>query len=195
MASWLKIAWRVIYREKLYALINIFGLGLAIACSLVLAIYLQSELTYDQHNVLHEQIFRIDNEFVLGGSEDRFAVTSAVLGEMLVEDYPEILDFVRFRPAAQGDANTLLIRHEDDSYYWENVYFADDNVFEIFTHEIVYGDPATALVEPGTIAVSETFARRYFGDANPIGETVSTESGNPNTITLVFADLPENSHM
>ena len=195
MGTYLKIAWRNVYREKLYALINIVGLGLAIACAIVLTLYLESELTYDRHNVLHERIFRIDNEFAIGGGEDRFAVTSAVLGEMLVDAYPEVLDFVRFRPAAQGDANTLLIRHEEDVYYWENVYFADDNVFEIFTHEIVYGDPATALVEPGTVAVSESFAERYFGDANPIGETITTDAGTPNTITLVFRDLPDNTHM
>jgi putative ABC transport system permease protein len=161
----------------------------------VLALYLESELTYDRHNVLHERIFRVDNEITIGGSADRFAVSSAVLGEMLADSYPEVQDFVRFRPAAQGESTTLLIRHENDVYYWENVYFADDNVFDVFTHEILYGDPATALVEPGTVAVSETFARRYFGDANPIGETITTDAGTPNTITLVYADLPDNTHM
>jgi len=195
MGTYLKIAWRSVYREKLYALINIAGLGLAIACCIVLALYLESELTYDRHNELHERIFRIDNEFSIGGGEDRFAVTSAVLGQMLAETYPEVQDYVRFRPAAQGDASTILLRHEEDAYYWENVYFADDNVFEIFTHEIVYGDPATALADPRSVAVSESFARRYFGDANPIGETIMTDSGNPNTITLVFRDLPDNTHM
>jgi putative ABC transport system permease protein len=195
MGTYLKIAWRSIHRERLYALINIVGLGLAIACCLVLALYLESELTYDRHNVLHERIFRVDNEITIGGSADRFAVSSAVLGEMLADSYPEVQDFVRFRPAAQGESTTLLIRHENDVYYWENVYFADDNVFDVFTHEILYGDPATALVEPGTVAVSETFARRYFGDANPIGETITTDAGTPNTITLVYADLPDNTHM
>ncbi|MGW8368726.1 MAG: ABC transporter permease, partial [Gammaproteobacteria bacterium] len=195
MGAYLKIAWRTIYREKLYALINIAGLGLAMACCLVLALYLRSELTYDQHNIRHKEIFRVENEFVIGGGEDRFAVTSAVLGEMLTQAYPEVLDYVRFRPAAQGDANTLLIRHDDDAYYWDDVYFSDDNVFEVFTHEIIYGDPETALVEPRSVAVSENFARRYFGDANPVGETIMTDSGMPTTITLVFADLPDNTHM
>jgi putative ABC transport system permease protein len=195
MGSYLKIAWRSVHREKLYALINIGGLGLAIGCCIVLALYLKSELSYDQHNELYRQIYRVENEFVIGGGADRFAVTSAVLGQMLEESYPEVLDYVRFRPAAQGDANTLLIRHGDDAYYWQDAYFADDNVFDIFTHEIIYGDPATALVEPGTVAVSETFARRYFGDDNPIGQTITTDSGQPNTITLVFRDLPQNTHM
>lgn len=195
MGTYLKIAWRSLYREKLYAAINIAGLGLAIACSIVLALYLESELTYDRHNEKHEQIFRIDNEFVIGDGTDRFAITSVVLGEMLKESYPEIIDYVRFRPTAQGEGTTQLIRHEDQAYYWEDVYFADDNVFEIFTHEILYGDPETALVDPTSVAVSETFARRYFGDENPIGKTVTTDAGRPLSISLVFADLPDNTHM
>jgi putative ABC transport system permease protein len=195
MGTYFKIAWRSLYREKLYAAINIAGLGLAIACCIVLALYLKSELSYDRHNVLHERIFRIDNEFSIGGGTDRFALTSAVLGEMLKESYPEIVDFVRFRPTAQGEGTTQLIRHEDQAYYWEEIYFADDNVFEVFTHEILYGDPATALVDPTSVAVSETFARRYFGDENPIGKTVATDTGQPLSISLVFADLPDNTHM
>ena len=195
MGGYLKIAWRSLHREKLYAAINIVGLGLAIACSIVLALYLESELTYDRHNVLHERIFRIDNEFTIGGSPERFAVTSVVLGEMLKESYPEIVDYVRFRPTALGEGTTLLIRHEEQAYYWEDVYFTDDNVFEIFNHEILYGDPATALVDPASAAVSETFARRYFGDENAIGKTVTTDAGRPLTISLVFADLPDNTHM
>ena len=196
MGTYLKIAWRSLYREKLYAAINISGLGLAIACSIVLALYLESELTYDRHNVLHEQIYRVDNNFGIGGAAaDPFAITSVVLGEMLKESYPEIIDYVRFRPTALGEGTTQLIRTDDQAYYWEDVYFADDNVFEIFTHEILYGDPATALVDPTSVAVSETFARRYFGDENPIGRTVTTDAGRPLSISLVFADLPDNTHM
>jgi putative ABC transport system permease protein len=116
-----------------------------------------------------------------------------VLGEMLTEQYPEIEAYTRFRPSQEE--NGLMIRHGEDKYYWNDVYFADDNVFEIFTHEILYGDPDTALVDPASVAVSESLARRYFGEANPIGETVTTESGVPIAITLVFADLPENSHL
>jgi putative ABC transport system permease protein len=195
MGAYLKIAWRSLHREKLYAAINISGLGLAIACCIVLALYLKSELTYDRHNVLHERIFRVENEFAIGGGADLFAVSSAVLGEMLKESYPEVVDYVRFRATAQGEGTTQLIRHEDQAYYWEDVYFADDNVFEVFTHEILYGDPATALVDPASVAVSETFARRYFGDENPIGKTVTTDAGRPLSIALVFADLPDNTHM
>jgi putative ABC transport system permease protein len=188
----LKIALRTLYREKLYAAINISGLALAIACCVVLALYLRGELTYDRHNVLHEQIYRVANEFNIGGNEDTFAVTSPVLGQMLAEAYSEILDYTRFRPASP---NRLLISHEDTAYYWDRIYFADDNVFDIFTHDVIYGDPDTALVEGASVAVSESFARRYFGDENPIGKSITTDAGVPINVTLVFGDQPENTHL
>lgn len=192
MKAYLKIALRNLYREKRYALINIAGLALAIACCIVLALYLRSELSYDRHNENHEKIYRIANKFNIGGSEDRFAVTSPVLGQMLTDAYPEVEDYTRFRPAS---GNRLLLHHEDQAYYWDRVYFADDNVFDVFTHDIIYGDPETALVDPASVAVSESFARRYWGDANPIGETIATDAGVPLTVRLVFADQPPNTHL
>jgi putative ABC transport system permease protein len=193
MAYYFRILLRGLVREKLYTFLNIAGLALAIACCIVLGLYLRSELTYDRYNERHEQIFRLVMDINIGGNTERVAVTSPVVGEMLAAQYPEITAYTRFRDATgQGE---LLITHGADAYYWDNVYFADDNVFEIFTHHVIYGDPATALVDPASVAVSESFARRYFGDANPIGETVATDSGVPIKITLVFADQPENTHL
>jgi putative ABC transport system permease protein len=193
MAYYIRILIRGLAREKLYAFLNVAGLALAIACCIVLGLYLRSELTYDQHNERHDRIFRVVNEFDIGGNTERVAVTSPLLGEMLTEQYPEIQAYVRLRRTSNESG--LVIRHGADAYYWDRIYFADDNVFEVFTHDIIYGDPATALVEPSSVAVSESFARRYFGDANPIGETIATDNGVPISITLVFADLPENSHL
>lgn len=196
MNTYLKIALRNLYREKRYTLINTAGLALAIACCLVLGLHLRNEFSYDRHNLLHDRIYRIVNEFNFGGNEDRFAITSPVLGAMLVDAYAEVEDYTRLRPAGPASSgNRLLMHHADQAYYWDRIYFADDNIFEFFTHDVIYGDPATALVDPASIAVSESFARRYFGDANPIGETVATDAGVPITIRLVYADQPPNTHL
>jgi putative ABC transport system permease protein len=166
MRNYLVVLLRNLQREKLYAAINIAGLSLGIACCLILGLFLRSELTYDRHHVKHDRIYRIVNEFTTGGTTDRFAVTSRVLGPMLAADYPEVKAHVRFQKNGNNDGGTA-IRHGDDVYYWENTYFVDDNVFDVFTHDIIYGDPKTALKEGGALAVSQTFARKYFGDANP----------------------------
>ncbi len=186
----LKVTLRTLYRDKLYAAINLAGLSLAIACCLILGLYLRSELTYDRHHVNHERIYRLVNEFYIGERIDRFAHTSAVIGEMLQEQYPVIQDYVRFRNLGQ-----FVIRVEDQSYVWQDTYLADDNVFDVFTHEIIAGDPKTALVEPSTAAVSRTFAERYFGDRNPVGEIFTIDNGAVWKITAVFEDLPENTHL
>ncbi len=195
MQRYLAVLWRNLRREKLYAAINIAGLSLGIACSLVLGQFLRKELSYDQHYPQYRNIYRIENEFTSGGSSQRWADTSQMLGPMLQEQYPEVKAFVRF----QHNGNTLgkgtPIRRGDDVYYWGDTYWVDANVFDVFPPEVIYGDPKTALKQTNTIAVSQKFARTYFGDANPIGEIVTTEAGTRQKITLVFADQPANTHL
>jgi putative ABC transport system permease protein len=190
--SEIKAALRTFYREKSYAIINLAGLSLAIACCLILGLYLRSELTYDQHHKRHKQIFRVVGEYITSGNTARYAVTSISLGPMLKENYPEVKDYVRLNILGR-----VLIRSEEKALYWDDVYSADENVFDVFTHRILYGDPKNALKDPSSVAVSETFARRYFGDANPIGKTIHAETAPeiPRKITLVFRDLPANTHL
>ncbi|MBN1626172.1 MAG: ABC transporter permease [Deltaproteobacteria bacterium] len=189
--NFLKVTIRNLYREKMYAVINISGLSIAIACCLILGLWLRSELTYDRHNIKYKQIFRVVNEITTNDISDTYAPTSRSLGPMLAEDYPEIKGFVRFWPGGDG----VLFRHGDKAFYWDGVFLSDNSVFDVFTHNIIYGDPKTALDDPSSIAVCESFAEKYFGDVNPVGETISDKFGETHKITLVFADLHENSHL
>ena len=163
----LRIALRNLRREKLYAVLNIAGFALGIASCLILGIYLWDELTYDRHHVNHERIYRVAQRIVFpDGNEWHYAQTSAALGPLLVEEYPSVVEqYVRFyRPA--GNPRTLL-RVDDQVDYWGDTYATDANVFDVFTHEIVYGDPRTALTQPATVAISRRVAQRYFGRTNP----------------------------
>ena len=192
----IKAAFRTFYREKSYAMINLAGLSLAIACCLLLYLYLDSELTYDQHNLRYKQIFRVVNNFNTNGDSSDFALTSGALGPMLKANYPKVIDYVRFRyPRGQGEK--ILIRVDKEAFYWENVFHVDANVFDIFTLDIINGDPKTALKDPQSAAVSETFAKKYFGDENPIGKTIHVDIAPeiPRKITLVFRDLPDNTFL
>ncbi len=191
LISFIKITLRKLYREKLYTIINIAGLSIAIACCLILGLWLRSELTYDLHHKKHKQLYRVESDYIFNGNSTRTAVTSQYLGPMLTEEYPEVKGFVRFK---KFPGFKLLMRYEDKAFFWDTVFVASNNVFDVFTHKIIYGDPKTALVDPSSMAVSETFAKMYFGDANPIGKTITT-NGKARKITLVFTDLPENSHL
>lgn len=190
LSNYIKLPIRRLYREKLYVLINLVGMSFAIACSLILSLYLRSELTYDQHHENHKRIYRIAVEFTNAAKTSVFAVTPTELAPMLASEFNEIESYVRFM-----ESSSKIIRYQNDTAEWDQVYYADENVFEVFTHQIIYGDPYTALKDGSSIAVSETFAKRYFGDTNPIGEIIHTQQGDPLTITLVFEDLPDNTHL
>ncbi len=193
MRNYFVVALRNLSRERLYAAINIAGLSLGIACCLILGLFLRSELTYDRYNLQHDHIFRIVNEFTTNGTTDTFAVTSRSLGPMMAEVYPQIRSYVRFEAA--GNQDGIAIHHGNDAYFWKNAYFVDPSVFDIFTFNAIYGDLKNALKDGSSVAVSQTFARRYFGNANPIGESITTDDGIPLKINLVYADQPANTHL
>jgi putative ABC transport system permease protein len=195
MKGYLKVALRQFSREKLYTLLNVSGLAIGLACCLLLGLYLWGELTYDRHHVNHERIFRIATSMKFGdGRSSEMAITSGIYGPMLVAENPDYFkSYVRFRDVSR--TTPLLLRHEDQKAYWESVYLADDNVFDVFTHDIVYGDPRTALKEPDSMAISLRMSRHYFGDENPVGKTLTRADGESMAIRLVFRELPENSHL
>jgi putative ABC transport system permease protein len=181
---------RTLYREKRYAAINIAGLSLAIACVAVLALYLRSELTYDRHYEGYENIYRLENEFTIAGKIDTFAVTAQMAGPLLALEITDIEEMVRLR-----NNNEMMLRHDNVGFFWKRNFFVSPNLFKVFKQRIVFGDPETALDDPSSIAVSETFARAYFGNANPVGEVLTSDSGTEYRISLVFADPPENTHL
>ncbi len=187
---------RSLLRHKLYTLINVAGLSLAIAAALVLALYLRSELTYDRHFANYDRIYRVEAAFESGGRSLRAALTPGVLAPMLADELADVQAYVRFTPPGSWATSTdRVIRHGADAFTWSDVYVVDPNVFRVFSHKILYGDPETALVDPSSAAVSRTFARKYFGDANPLGQVITLEDGTPHKITLEFDDLPPNTHL
>ena len=192
MRNYFVVLLRTLQRERLYAAINIAGLSLGIACCLILGLFLLSELTYDRYNVKRDQIYRVVNEFTVNGATNKFAVTSRALGPMMKADNPQILEFVRFQDNANGSG--VAVHHGNDTFFWENSFFVDPNVFKVFTHKFIYGDE-NALKDEGSVAVSETFAKKYFGNANPIGQYITTDTGIQNKITAEFADQPTNTHL
>ena len=189
LKNYLLVALRNLYREKTYAIINIVGLSLAIACTLVLIQYVRSELTYDQHHFNHDRIYRIANDYINHGKARSWATSSAALGPLFFQEYPEAGEFVRFQALGKS-----LISSKEADIFWEDVFIVDDNIFNVFTHKAIYGALDNALVDPSNMVVSRSFAERYFGERNPIGESLYTDIGSYK-IAAVYEDLPDNTHM
>lgn len=184
------VAVRKLMKERIYVLVNILSLALGIGSFLILALYLKSELAFDQHFENHEQIYRVSTHFTQNnGTNADFAVSQEGFGPLFTKDYPQIGTYVRFRNSTQN-----VLSYEGKQFRWDDIYLVDENVFDVFSHEILAGDVDTALDDINSIAISESFARSYFGDEDPIGKNLQSDSFSYR-VTLVFADLPESTHL
>lgn len=187
---YLLVALRKLAKEKLYVTINLLSLAIGIGSFLILALYVRSELAYDQHFSNHENIYRLSSQLQrANGDVADYAKSGDGMGPFLVGDYPQLDSYVRFRDTFEN-----VFTYQETRIAWEDIYTVDDNVFDVFEHEILSGDPATALIDMNSIAVSESLARTYFGDEDPMGKILQSDNSNFR-VTLVFADLPENTHL
>jgi putative ABC transport system permease protein len=183
-------AWRNITRDKFYTILNIAGLAIGLTAAIFIFLYIIDELTYDKSHVNYKRIYRLESHFVVNGKDDLFAVTQIPLGPTLKDEYPEIEEYVRLAPTG-----TLFLKYGEREFQEDSIYFADSTIFRVFTHPMIKGDPAAALNRPYTLVLTESLARKYFGDDNPIGQTIKSVEGNLYEVTGVIKDLPGNLHL
>jgi putative ABC transport system permease protein len=189
LKNYLKIALRHIRRHKVYSFINITGLAVGMACCLLISLFVRDELAFDRYHEKADRIYRLVDGFDVEGDEGGFyALSSAPFAPALKREFSQVEDAVRFFPRRGG----LVIYGEKKSYE-NNLFFADSSVFGIFTHPLVKGDPATALIEPNTLVVSERIASKYFGREDPLHKTLRINDRDY-LVTGVMADWPRRSH-
>lgn len=193
LTDFLSAVWRSTSRDRAYAAINLIGLAVGFGCCLMLGQFLRAELTFDRHFEQHARIYRVVADVTANGASRQTAWVPRAGAPMLARDYPQIESYVRFTDASLQDG--LRLRHGDKTLSWRRTYFASETVFQVFSHDVLAGDSKTALKEPSSVAISETLAKAYFGDANPIGQLLRTDAGESWKVTLVFADLPSNTHL
>jgi len=186
----LTAAFRSIKRNPGFSLINISGLSLGLTLVIILLTWLQFEFSFDKFHDNADRIYRVVTEFQHGTSSDNFCGTPAPLGEVLKKNIPEIADYVRF-----GSLGRIIVKFEKEQF-WEEIDLADPSIFRIFSFKLLSGDPETALKEPGSIIISETKARKYFGNRNPLGHILLLDNEKaPYRITGVMKDIPANSQL
>lgn len=186
--NYLKVALRNIKRHKGYSFINIAGLSIGMACCVVLFLYIQNELSYDGFHEKADQIYRVISQSEKDGQVDRFAKTPAPLAPALLKDFPE------FEKAIRVGKNVFEIIYLNKRFY-ENVFFADPEIFDVFTFPLIKGNPKTVLSEPHSLVISEKIGRKYFGDKDPVGKILNFNNSSDYKITGVFKNIPQNSHL
>jgi putative ABC transport system permease protein len=189
--SFLTVAWRNIWMKKGYSLINISGLAIGIASSIMILLFVKDEISYDRHHEHSAHIYRICMKASMQGNSFHAPITPAPMSATILADFPEVRSAVRFF----GSGTSPIIRNGDRSYIEKGFMWADSSVFEIFTYPMVKGDPGKALNRPNTMVLTESAARKYFGDEDPMGKIL--EMGNNRThyeVTGIVEDPVKNSH-
>ncbi len=188
LKNYLKIGLRKLNRNKSHSLLNIVGLAIGMAGFILIFLFVQEELSYDTFHEKGERIYRIAGEYDQGGdTRNRSAMTTYLMKRWLDTSFPDIKNTVRL------GFGSGLIKYGDKAFHEEYLVFADPGFFDMFTFELVRGEPATVIAEPNTMVITESIAEKYFGDQDPLEEVLEMD-GVPVKITGVMKDIPENSH-
>ena len=183
------LAVRVLLKNKFYSLLNILGLAVGLAVTMIIFLYVQSDLSYDKMHSKHERIFRVTSTYIVSGKADNYSVSSQFLPRALQQEYTEIENYVRMRPAGK-----VLFKYGDRNFYENGIFYADSSTFSVFDYELITGDPKTVLDDPNTIILTESLAKKHFGNEDPIGEILETATGRFQ-VNAIMKDLPENVHV
>lgn len=186
----IKVAFRVIRKDLFYSLFNIAGLTIGITSSIFLLLYVSNELSYDKYHENSENIYRVASHISEPDDAFDWAVAQIPFAPQVKEDYPEVLEYVRYI-----DAGRTLFKKDESFFYEEDVYFVDSTVLDVFSWKLISGDPEAALNEPRSIILTRSFSERYFGSDDPVGKSIETTGGEFYKVTGLMEDVPVNSHL
>lgn len=190
--NYFKISVRNILTHKVYSAINIFGLSIGLGAFFLISLFTGFEKSYDQYFSQSEYLYRLTTDLVIEGEiKTRDAMSFSPSGKALKEDLPEVLDYTTTYKFTE-----ITFRKGDGVKLEKKIIAADSNFFKLFDYQMVAGNPLTALEKPNSLILTETKARSYFGDANPIGQSLQLLSGFDRSfeVTGVIRDVPENTH-
>jgi putative ABC transport system permease protein len=190
--NYIIIAWRSLRKHFTYSAINILGLSLGFATFILLATWMRHELSYDQFHAKSKQIYRSSLEYSFGGQTAKTSVSPTALLPTLQKNFPEVEDGVRIYN--QSAWNPFVLRKDDKLFQESKFYFADSSFFNVFSFQLLEGNPETALVLPNSLVITKSMAKKYFGDVDPMGQVLQVNNRTDYTVTGLMDDVPRNSH-
>ena len=195
--NYLKVTFRNVIRHKSFSIINILGLSVGIAAFLIIYIYLEYEFGFDKHFSNSEKIYRVVSDLNWdSGDEMNTVLAPAPVGDDLAEDYADIIAATCL---ANGSRSLFEILSKDtlnlNERYYEDEYLAtDSNFFQVFKHEFIAGNPDYALLENNSIVLTESMAKKYYGNENAMGRLIRSDNEDTYKVTGIIEDIPKNSH-
>jgi putative ABC transport system permease protein len=186
--NYLKAAFRNLWRRKGFSAINIFGLAVGMTACLLISLYIRFELSYDSFNKKADRVYRLITDVKTPTETIHAAITSAPMAPNIKRDFPEVEAIARILPA------NYFIQKADEKFEEKSMYYADSSIFSVFSLPLIEGNPTNALAAPYSLVLSETVAHKYFGSANPMGQSLLLDGKYSAMITGIMKDMPENSH-
>lgn len=190
LRNYFKIAFRNLWRHRIFSFINVMGLTVGMTACLLIFLYVRFELSYDRFHSKADRIYRIVADIKTPTETIPASGPAWAVPGHLKFDFSEIEAFSRVMP------DNLLLRKGDIKFNEPKSLWADSMFFQIFSFKLLKGDPRTALKEPYSVVLTESTAKKYFGKADPLGQTILiTSESSPATVTGVMQDMPENTQV
>lgn len=189
LKNYFKIAFRNLIKHKSFSFINITGVAIGLACFLLLTLYVKDELSFDRHHANAERIYRLSRTFLSkDGTESlRLGHAAPPFGSLIRQDFPEVEQVVRL---LETDG---MVRYGEHVFNEDNIYAAEDNIFKVFTIDVLQGNAKNALSNPFSIMFSRPMAEKYFGKENPVGKIIRVDNEFDYTVTGIYEPFPAQS--
>ncbi len=191
ITNYYKIAYRNFFKNKGYSFINIFGLSIGMACTLLILLWVQYQLSYDRFYPDADRLYRVtDSEKYASGEETLFSMNPPSLAPYLVSEYSDIINSARLR-----NVKNLVIQYGNKRFDENNIMFVDPSFLKMFSLSFVSGNSSNALSGVSSIVLTEKTAEKYFGNNNPVGKTLRVNNQYDFIVTGIIKNIPANSHL
>ncbi len=191
LLNYLKVFFRLFARNRVFTIINLLGLSTGIACFVLIRLFVINEKSYDRHLPEAEQIYRLGMKGDMSGFSFEAAVMGAPFGQAVCEDVPEVLTSTTFYKMPRP----VLLSRGENKFYEENILFCDSLFIEFFGYQSILGHPEHMLEAPYSMVLTRSGAKKYFGEENPVGKTITWNNDQDYTVTGVIEDPFHNSHL
>ncbi len=185
----LRVAVRNLRKYRAFSLINVAGLSVGITCCIAILLYVQDELSYDRFNKNADQTYRIYLRGLVNNHEVNSAMSSTPIGPALKHDLPEVVSYTRVR-----SFSVPVIRYKDKAFSENKFFWVDSTFFDVFTTKFIEGNPKTALTQPNTVVITESVAKKYFGNGIAMGKILNADNRRDYVVTGVVEGFPRDSH-
>lgn len=194
LRNYFQIGLRNLIKNKVYTLINVSGLAIGLASFILIAIYIRNETSYDTFFSNAENIYRLNTHVDVNGISNHYPAAHYPASFDMVEDYPEVVNATNLYRAFYLSQVLPRLKYEDNEYEESKFYLADSSFFSVFDFEFKHGNPEKAFENSFSVVLTEAAAKKYFGDADPLGKIIQFQDTVALKVTGVLKEIEGNTH-